>query len=512
MSALTNNTLKITASVPTFGTDPQGTAVQDEWLKRVESYLGVKVDITWTYTPWLDYRTNEQVILASGSLPNVFTYSWGDAINVYGEDNQVLDIAKYKDYMTYYPRYVEGTVGQEAMAYNKDGSGYYFKDGFVNTEDIIGSQSFTGFIYRFDLLQANNLTPATTIDEFTALCARLKTLYPNMYVISNSDANYAFYRGFVGIFHTWDTLYWNGNEWAYGPIEENFKDMLRYLRSLYSAGYIDPEFATANGEAATMKATTGRVVIFPTAWAGMATNWNRNKENPAINFGLAYLPRNSQYGTPWKWGSKVEGTSLSSQGFGVSISAKAPNPDWIVKLVDYQYSPEMVELQNWGIEGVTYTKNADGSKQFTEAILTASDPVQALANYGVTSSAACRTGIVFTPQDFVPQIAQLPEEPWWSREDGYTMNKYWVASSRYGGPESVSPADRAPIVRLAPDEATSRARLITACDTVAKENAVRFITGSLDIDRDWDAYINSVKYAIDDFQDVIDMLNVNTVK
>jgi ABC-type glycerol-3-phosphate transport system substrate-binding protein len=512
MSELENNTLSITASIPTFGVDPAGTQVQDEWQKRMEEYLGCKLDITWTYTPWLDYRQNEQVILASGSLPDVFTYSWGDAINSYGEDGQVLNIAEYKDYMTYYPEFVAGTVGQENAAYNADGSGYYFKDGFVNTANITGAQSFTAFAYRFDALQENDLTPATNLEEFTALCAELKDLYPDSYVITNSDKNYAFYRGFVGIFHTWDTLYWNGTEWAYGPIEENFKDMLAYLNTLYEAGYIDPEFATDDSDAATQKAVTGKALIYPTLWAGMANHWNTTTEDENINWGLAYLPENPDYGTPWKWGSKMDGTHLSSQGFGIAISAEAKNPDWIVKMVDYQYSPEMVELQNWGIEGVTYEVNDDGSKSFTEEITGAENPVTALANYGVTSSAACRTGIVFTPQDFEPQIAQMKTEPWWSEADGYTDDKYWLASSKYGGPDSISPTDRAPIVRLDADQATEKATMVTACDTVAKEQALQFITGAKDLDADWDDYVNAIKFAVDDFDGVLQMMNESTVK
>jgi putative aldouronate transport system substrate-binding protein len=73
LSTLPDNTLKIKVSVPTFGTDPGRTAVQQEWLKRVEAYLGCEVEITWTYTPWADYRNNEQVILASGALPDACT-------------------------------------------------------------------------------------------------------------------------------------------------------------------------------------------------------------------------------------------------------------------------------------------------------------------------------------------------------------------------------------------------------------------------------------------------------
>lgn len=509
---LPDNTLSITASIPTFGTDPGNTEVQKEWQKRMEEYLGCKLDIKWTYTPWLDYRDNEKVILASGEMPDVFTYSWGDMINEYGQDGQVLDIAKYKQYMPYYSKFVEETRGGENFAYNADGTSYYFKDGFVNNNDIIGAQSFTAFAYRFDLLEKNNLTPATNLDEFTALCKKLKELYPDSYPISNSDKNYAFYRGFAGIYHTSDTLYWNGTEWAFGPIDENFKDMLSYLKTLYDAGYIDPEFATDDADACNKKAATGKVLIYPTVWSGMAAHWNRNKEDQDINFGLAYLPENEKYGTPWKWGSKEEGLSLANTGFGVGISGNVEYPEWVVKMIDYQYAPEMIELQNWGIEGKTYTVNEDGTKTFTEEITSADNPVQELANYGVTSSAACRTGVVFTPQEFEPQIEQLEEEPWWSKEDGFHMDKYWLASSKYGGEESVAPYDRAPILNLDPDQATEKATLMNACETVAKEKAVEFITGKMDLEKDWDAYVDSVKYAVDDFEGTLQMLNENSVK
>ena len=89
----------------------------------------------------------------------------------------------------------------------------------------------------------------------------------------NSTKDYAFYRGFVGIFHTWDTLYWNGTEWAFGPIEDNFREMLKYLKSLYDAGYIDSEFATADTNMCNEKASTGKALICPTLWAGSANSF-----------------------------------------------------------------------------------------------------------------------------------------------------------------------------------------------------------------------------------------------
>jgi len=509
---LPNNTLKLTVNIPNFGTSPTDTLVQKEWQKRMEEYLGVKLDITWNITPWADYRSNEKILLESNDIPDVATYSWGAYVNQYGEDGIVLDILKYKDYMEYYPVFVKETFGGEAFAYNPDGTAYYFMDGFVNPENNTGAQSFTSFAYRFDILKKFNLKPATTIDEFTKLCADIKALIDSgkidaKYVMSNQDKNYQFYRGFVGIFHTWDTLYWNGEKWSYGPIEDNFRTMLKYLNQLYKAGYIDPEFSTDDGTRCTEKAVNGNHVIVPTLWSGMAGTWNMQTNVEGLEWGLAFLPRHPDFGTPWKWGSKQEGKSLQIQ-MGIIISARTKYPEYVVRMIDYQYNDDMIEMMNWGIEGVTYKKTADGDHVFSDEILNASDPVQKAADYGIMSSSACRTGIPFTPLTFEAMTEQIPGEPWWNPNDGYYEGKYWIESGRIGGPESVSPYDRPPVLRLSTDESTRRAELQTNCDTYARQETLKFITGELDINNDavWEAYVKGVKSQVPDFDATLKML------
>ncbi|MFV0504929.1 MAG: hypothetical protein ACK5LT_13335 [Lachnospirales bacterium] len=513
---LPNNTLAITVSVPNFGTDPQGTAVQELWQKKMEDYLGCKLDITWNMTPWLDYRENEKVLLQTDDIPDVSTYSQGTYVNEFGSDGIVLDILKYSDYLEYYPNFVKETNGGEAYAYNNDGTAYYFMDGFENPENITGAQSFTSFAYRFDILKNNNLVPASTLDEFNKLCEKLQELIDNgtidaNYVMSNSDKNYSFYRGFVGIFHTWDTTYWNGEKWSFGPVEDNFREMLKYLNGLYNKGFIDPEFATDNGDYCTEKAVTGNHLIVPTLWAGMAKMWNTQSTDETQEWGLAYLPENSAYGTPWKWGSRQTGKSLKDS-MGVIISSDTEYPEWVVRMIDYQYSDEMIEMMNWGIEGETYTVN-NGDHAFTEGILSAEDPVQAAADYGIMSSSACRTGIPFTPLTFEASTEMIPEEPWWNSDDGFYSGKYWFESGKIGGDESVSPYDRPPVLVLSDEEATTKAEFTISCETYAKENSLKFITGELDINDDaaWESYKEGVKSQVIDYDGTLLMLQEKSV-
>lgn len=518
---LPDGTLKLEVSIAEYQQSSEGTMIQEEWQKRMEEYLGCKLDITWTRTPSVDYADNELVILQSGQVPDVATVTKGPAVNEYGEDGTLLNLADYSDYMVYYPDYMAETNGGADFAKNEDGSMYYFMDGFYNPEDIQGAQSFTAFAYRFDILRDNGWTPPTTMEEFTKLCEDMQAKIDDGsldldYVIINNTKDYALYRGFVGIFHTWDCLYYNGEEWVFGPLEDNFREMLKYLNGLYEAGYIDPEFATADFNQGQTKATTNVGAICPTLWAGSVASWNSAKVDENMEWGLAFLPEDSKYGTPWKWGSRQAGKSLSAS-MGIYVSAATEHPEHVVAMIDYQYSDQIVELMNWGIEGQTYTQNGD-EKVYVDDIMKAEKPATKSAEYGLMASSVCRTGIPFIPLDFnaMLDLSSLPE-PWWNESQGYYEGKYWVESSVNGGEESVAPYDRPPVAYLSAEEQSAKAQLSYSgtCENRVKELAFQFIVGDKDIEDDaaWEAYVNDVKSQTDDdFDSILQMLNEKTVK
>lgn len=519
---LPDGTLKITVTAPLFTPDAQTTRMQKLWQEKMEAYLGVKLDITWQTTAWDDWQGKEQTQLAAGEYGDVNSYSQGDYVNSYGAAGKVLNISEYKDYMAYYPEFVAGVLGGWDGIQNADGSSYVFWDGYDNDVNLAGAQSFAGYAYRFDVLKDNGLEPATTWDEFKDLCAALQGLIDDgtikaadpeakVYVMTNCAKGYAFYRGFVGIFHTWDTLYWNGEEFSYGPIEDNFRTMLSEMHDLYAAGYIDPEFQTRDD--ATAVATTGQVLCVPTLWLGYLNySYNPNAEE-GIEWGLAYLPENEEYGRPWKWGSKITGKNLgTNRTMGIYIDAETEYPEWVVSMIDYQYSPDIYLMLNWGEEGEDwYLDPADGLRHYTDKImgLPSSERGQALADEGIMSSATCRTGIPFVPQIFSTISAYSDPDPWWSPERGYYEGYYWMETAINGGPESVSPYDRAPLVNLTDEQKTQRSTLTSTCDKYAKTEGNKFITGELDINDDavWAAYVEGVKSQYQGFDELIGIIN-----
>ncbi len=519
---LPDGTLKITVTAPLFTPDAQTTRMQKLWQEKMEAYLGVKLDITWQTTAWDDWQGKEQTQLAAGEYGDVNSYSQGDYVNSYGAAGKVLNISEYKDYMAYYPEFVAGVLGGWDGIQNADGSSYVFWDGYDNDLNLAGGQSFSAYAYRFDVLKKYDLKPATTWEEFKELCAALQGLIDDgtvtaadpeakVYVMTNCAKGYAFYRGFVGIFHTWDTLYWNGTEFSYGPIEDNFRTMLSELHELYAAGYIDPEFQTRDD--ATAVATTGQVLCIPTLWLGYLNySYNPNAEE-GIEWGLAYLPENEEYGRPWKWGSKITGKNLgTNRTMGIYIDAETEYPEWVVSMIDYQYSPDIYLMLNWGEEGEDwYLDPADGLRHYTDKImgLPSSERAQALADEGIMSSATCRTGIPFVPQIFSTISAYSDPDPWWSPERGYYEGYYWMETAINGGPESISPYDRAPLVNLTEEQKTQRSTLTSACDKYAKTEGNKFITGENDINDDavWAAYVEGVKSQFQGFDQLIETIN-----
>ena len=510
---LPDNTLKITVSTANFGTDQRDTIMMKLWQEKMEEYLGVKLDITWQIIPWDDFRGNESVNLAAKDLADVNTYSQSELVNEYGAAGVVLNVNEYADYMVYYPTFVEGVVGGQEGINNPDGSSYVFWDGYDNDVNLAGAQSFAAYAYRFDVLKKYDLKPAETWEEFKELCAELKALIDSGevdadYVLHNGASWMAFYRGFVGTFHTWDTLYWNGEEWAFGPIEDNFREMLTELHELYELGYINPEFQTDSS--ADDEAENGSVLIVPTNWAGSVQTWNAQSEE-GIEWGLAYLP-SSDHGTAWKWGSKITGKNLgTTRTMGIIISAETEYPEWIVSMIDYQYSPDIYMMLNWGVEGEDWYLGEDGMRHYTDKFMAqpVSDRAQLLADEGIMSSASARTGIAFVPQIFSTIAAYGDTEPWWNAEKGYYDGHYWYETAINGGKDSISPFDRAPVVNVADEINSARASLKSACEKYAKTESVKFITGELDITDDavWAAYVEGLKSQYKGFDDIVEAQN-----
>ena len=85
--------LKVSANIALFNQSSAGTQIQKLWEQAMEHYLGVDVEVEFAETPWADFRANELTKLAAGSVADINSYSQGGAIQEYGEEGVVLNLA-----------------------------------------------------------------------------------------------------------------------------------------------------------------------------------------------------------------------------------------------------------------------------------------------------------------------------------------------------------------------------------------------------------------------------------
>lgn len=479
--------LKLSIMAASFGSNPENTEIQKEWQKRMEAYIDRPLDIDWRYIPWGEYDDKFKLTLASGDLPDIMTNSGGELAVQYGRQGTVLDISKYLDHAPNYSRFLESTPYVKTSIYTPEGNMYFFGDGFINNENNEGSAF--GSIYRFDIFKKHDIKVPETQDEFYAAAKKLKELYPDSYPV-NALGWPKVEVGFLYSNHTNSDIYWNGTEFTYGATSDAFKEALMFLNKMYMEKLLDPEIITQSDDQVKQKATTGKSFMIPLAWYGFADEFNSMTKG-AMEWGSALLPNNDKYGKSWKMESTKSGQIVQPNN-GVLISAKAKNKELLVKMVDYQYSQEMMDLINWGIEGKTY-EIKDGKKSF----LPDSKNVDIVGD-------GSRLGIVFTPQDFSANVARYKPMPFYA-EGKYTSENIFEASNKYGGSESIAPMDRAPTILLSKEEQAQRSETMTSINTYVSEMVTKFIIGEKSFD-EWDKYKEEIK-KMGDYESVLKLMN-----
>ena len=73
-----------------------------------------------------------------------------------------------------------------------------------------------------------------------------------------------------------------------------------------------------------------------------------------------------EHGDVSHMGSSVAMSSSDGFSIGTSISDSDPDFEILLKWLDYWYTQEGSDLANYGVEGVTYERDSDGTVHFTE--------------------------------------------------------------------------------------------------------------------------------------------------
>lgn len=330
-----------------------GPAVTKDNPLLLELEKRTNTDLDVTMIPFAEYNDRFNVTLASGSIPDIVNYISppGQLLSsniVQGiQGGMFHDLTEYiedPEFDSKYPNLAK--IPKGVWQYAK-----YNGKNYVLPRNL-SPVSFMGLWLRKDIFDASGQKIPKTIEEFTDLIMQLDNP-PEMYGLHFQGKNAmdgsnmkAFANAFTG-FRDWRIN--EAGEFEYQAFVSEYKDFLTWLKKLYDAKVIDPEFPLGQGASEFGK---GKSVAINHTWQTFiqSPNFNLLKDAGPDATSLLLSPLQGPKGHAIDF----------SPGFGYPalVSSKLPKEDIprLLEFWDYTASPEHKEFTTWGIKDVHYTE------------------------------------------------------------------------------------------------------------------------------------------------------------
>ena len=284
---------------------------------------------------------------------------------------------------------------------------------------------------------------------------------------------------------TYDAYYWGYNistTWmqvdgkvAYYDVgnQEQYHKWLQRMNSWYEKGYISVDFASYKAGDARSKFSAGLIGCFGEPIGNVVSDadasglqivkspfWMENADTVVHT----YFPEGQE----------------RNGGQCTVITSTCEDPITAVKLLNYLYTDEGMILTNYGIEGVSYTKDENGNIKYTDLVV--KNP-----NYG-TAVTHQLYRIHWAPNR---KLADTTCNPNVTKRDDIVEGRlrYTQMTDTFNGDYKL-PAG----VALTTDENSERSSIMSNVNTYISEMRLKFITGAEPLDdASWANYIAKLK-------------------
>lgn len=438
-------------NITTYGETPAS--------QELEKRTGVHIEYSHPTATGAQEQFN--LLVASGNLPDIMWYS-SSAANYAGgldsmvEDGNFLDLNDYAEYMPNYIAAINRNEETKRQAYTDEG-----RMAVAWMLNIEKEWDWGGPLIRKDWLEECGLEVPKTYDDWTNMLVAFKEKYgatapvltgSKTLINMTSDISAGF--GVTGDFYNVD------GKATYGPTQEGYKEFLVLMKDWYDKGLIDPEFMTREYSDVTPLANnqTGALLfgvwVYPTIYQ--------------MQYGIEMIPAPF----PSKDGSTThlgwQQYEITSDAVGITTSCK--DPVLAAKWIDYLYTEEGSLLRNYGIEGVSF-EYTDGVPQFTQEVRDKKNTGN-YSNYDWTGIASIG-------------IYDWKNSLFGNDEKNLVCYDVWDAST--------DGAYTMPPITLTAEEGTEFSKIMGDIKTYVEECTLKFVTGSMDINADWDAYMEQIK-------------------
>lgn len=330
--------------------------VQDEINKITEAKINVHV--TLNPITWADYENQIGLMMTGGEQIDIVTV--GGNFSQLVARNQLMSMDAYADTYAAGAKEVVGEQFLETTTVNKS---------LYAIPTLNGKAAVVNICLRKDLLEENgislaNLKEASTFDEYLAnldelskIFAQLKATNPDLVCLAPSYAGSLIFSqvipGYDSLGDGYGVLPKDGTKIINMAESAEYKTLLGYAHDWYNKGYILQDSATTT-ESSYSYLSSGRVAgFFISAEIGAV---EQITNATGVDVESVKLLK-----------ATIETGAVNYFGFG--ISSTSDYPEAAMKFINEMYTnADIVNLLDWGVEGVHYVKHSDGTVGFPEGV------------------------------------------------------------------------------------------------------------------------------------------------
>ncbi|MBN8882484.1 MAG: extracellular solute-binding protein, partial [Salana multivorans] len=325
-----------------------------------------------TDVPLSDWDQKKALLISAGDAPDIISVTYPGQETQFVSGGALLPVSDYFEYMPNFTQKVADWGLQDELDTHKQADGKIYQlPGLREIPDV----QYTVAI-RDDLWQKAGITddPATW-DEFLEDLKTVQEANPDLsYAMSDrwtdSTTLGAFLNMMAPNFGTtggWDyNNTWfdhDSGEFVFTGTSDAYKELVTYAASLVEAGVLDPEI-TQSDDQAVQKFVSGKSAAISGNTQTLSEYRTKlaDSGNTEATVRLLTIPDGPA-------GNNLAGSQLSSGLLLSSKVADSPNLLALLQFVDWlYYSDEGIEFAAWGVEGTTYTKDADGTRHLMDDI------------------------------------------------------------------------------------------------------------------------------------------------
>ncbi len=490
---ITSEEITVTAAgpMPSGCEDWTQLAVIEEYAER----LGIRLDCELYQTDW---ETQLTLKVASDELPDLIMGSGMNVsdVNEWGSEGYFLDLSEYLDLMPNLQAYFEEYPELKAYCTTSEGNIY----GLPRIKIDMTDRLTRSFINR-QWLENLNLEVPTTLDEYYDVLVAFKEQDANGNGDPNDEVPLLFtspaggydaiektFLDSFGIF-TSDPKYIlqadEDNKVELSNISDTYKEYLRFMNKLYEEGLMEQEAFTITGEEIT---TREQDDIYGSMGCGSAPFVMANKD---ISYDANWVALSGMI-TDIHPERETSIASPVQNSILVAINGKTQYPEAMARFIDYLYTDEGIISAVRGYEGVTF--------DWVEDEMLGVEVPEMYTPEGYSSGEEFRyKGAVLNEslnlieknvdrQAMFDSGKEVLEDPAFVEKYGWAALVIDAFKT-----EGITGVDAYPVVSYTTEEIEKRNTVFKDITTYLEQAKAQFITGELDIDKDWDTYVSTVE-------------------